>query len=856
MSYKNLFFILVVFSLFFFSSEFSLGVEQKEGVKTETKKKLKRTRKKVDTAKIPQKEKQKTQVQTQIAKPNVTQQNATKTLQTPKTVKNLSSNGKLISSNWIPRNGVQIRKSRLFYDLRWSSESKSSAEITFSWEKGDFIFLDGKSYSLKDFEDEIKLSSIKFQAEIFSEGIYSGKTGEVSLSGNFEEGKNFTEKVSFYSDIFRGRTQTEIQRFFENGFRLYNLIILEAEFQNCCENQTSKLLKSKISLANQLFKKKDFGKAERVYNEVLKIDSENKKAKNKLAEIQEMKAEKRRKSLAQRKLSLEKMAVGGAVSLDETETSSAVEGDLKSSSDFGKFEEIPPPKKQKTFGGLKAGFVDDNKQFNHYLNFLEKFEKKVKHDWLEVGEKITFKAQDSNGNSLPNALVEIYSDDKFLRKGKTYSDGTFLFFPNEYSQKDNLTAKVYYNQNTVETQFEVNGKREVEIILANEIKNSPQEIPLDVLFIFDTTGSMGEEIDRLKSTIELIKINLESLKPKPQVRFGMVLYKDRGDSYVTKVIPLTTDLKSFQSELNKVRASGGGDTREDLNSALEDAMTKIEWNENGIKTSFVITDAPPQIDYKNQTYNYSQAVRDAQEKGVKIFTIGTGGLDIQGEFVLRQISQYTYSKYVFLHYGEKGESDGGKVGSVSHHTGTNYQTDKLEAILIQILKEEMLHFLDKPIEEDYFEAEKIAFEDNTETLKKLFDLAISQLIDFASIKIEKETPASVMTISPMEKVSLAESEYFTANLMLSFKNNSTFQVIERDDLQKILQELHFQHTDLADEEKAAEIGKLIGAKILITGELYSKNKNYELFLKLLNVETGEVLSVTKTVIDRNLGLSS
>ncbi len=285
-------------------------------------------------------------------------------------------------------------------------------------------------------------------------------------------------------------------------------------------------------------------------------------------------------------------------------------------------------------------------------------------------------------------------------------------------------------------------------------------------------------------------------------------------------------------------------------------MTKIQWNENGIKTSFVITDAPPQIDYKNQTYTYSQAVRDAQEKGVKIFTIGTGGLDIQGEFVLRQISQYTYSKYVFLHYGEKGESEGGKVGSVSHHTGTNYQTDKLEAILIQILKEEMLHFLDKPIEEDYFEAEKIAFEDNTETLKKLFDLAISQLIDFSSIKIEKGTPASVMTISPMEKVSLAEAEYFTANLMLSFKSNSTFQVIERDDLQKILQELHFQHTDLADEEKAAEIGKLIGAKILVTGELYSKETNYELFLKLLNVETGEVLSVTKTVIDRNLGLSS
>lgn len=853
MFYKNLFLILVVFCINFHLVEFSYGIDEKKEVQTERKKKTKRSRKELEIQKS-----QQNKNQTPVTKPASKPQTPVKISQPPKTVKKFSENGNLVSSNWIPQDGFEVQKVRLTYDLKWNSEGKNIAEINFSWEKGDFIFLNGKSYSLKDFANKVRLSSIKLQSEIFSEGIYSGKTGEITLSGNYEEGKNYTEKINFYTEVFRGKTQTQIKTFFEKGFRLYNLQILEVQFDNCCEEQKSKLLKSKISLANKFFEKKDFNKAEKAYNQILEIDSENKNAKNKLAEIQEEKNKRRRKfAKKERKLSKIMPSSGvGSVLSGDSESSSPIEIEFDSAIELEEFEKSPTSRKQKSFGGLKAGFVDDNKQFNYFLNFLEKYEQKVQHKWLEVEERIIFKAQDSNGNSLPNAQVEIFSDEKLLRKGKAYSDGTFLFFPNEHSQKDNLTAKVFYNQNNTETQFEIDGKRQIEIILANEIKKTPQEVPLDVLFIFDTTGSMGEEIDRLKSTIELIKINLESLKPKPQVRFGMVLYKDRKDSYVTKIIPLTADLKAFQKELYKVRAGGGGDTREDLNSALEDAMTKIQWNENGIKTSFVITDAPPQLDYKNQLYTYSQAVRDAQEKGVKIFTIGTGGLDIQGEFVLRQISQYTYSKYVFLHYGEKGESEGGKVGSVSHHTGTNYQTDKLEAILIQILKEEMLHFLDKPIEEDYFEAEKIAFEDNTETLKKLFDLAISQLIDFSSIKIEKDTPASVMTISPMEKVSLAEAEYFTANLMLSFKSNSTFQVIERDDLQKILQELHFQHTDLADEEKASEIGKIIGAKILVTGELYSKNANYELFLKLLNVETGEVLSVTKTVIDKNLGLSS
>ncbi len=64
-----------------------------------------------------------------------------------------------------------------------------------------------------------------------------------------------------------------------------------------------------------------------------------------------------------------------------------------------------------------------------------------------------------------------------------------------------------------------------------------------------------------------------------------------------------------------------------------------------------------------------------------------GGLDLGGEYVLRQISQYTYGTYIFLTYGERGESEGGVAGSVSHHTGANYQTDRLEAIIIRLARQ-------------------------------------------------------------------------------------------------------------------------------------------------------------------------
>ena len=55
-------------------------------------------------------------------------------------------------------------------------------------------------------------------------------------------------------------------------------------------------------------------------------------------------------------------------------------------------------------------------------------------------------------------------------------------------------------------------------------------------------------------------------------------------------------------------------------------------------------------------------------------------------------------------------------------------------------------------------------------------------------------------------------------------------------------------------DKAVQVGKIMGADMLIAGELFEKEECFELYVKLLNVETAEVLSVTKTKIDKSLGL--
>lgn len=532
-----------------------------------------------------------------------------------------------------------------------------------------------------------------------------------------------------------------------------------------------------------------------------------------------------------------------------------------------KAAELPPGKTaastrafrgEPTASGLKAGYADDNRQYNYFLQFLREYAGGVDHVPIPVEERIILRARDERGKPLGNAAVRVLGPEGAeLARGLTYADGSFLFFPSEHGQERRYRALLTYNQATREAWFEREGRREVPVDFAFS-RPAARSVPLDLLFILDTTGSMGEEIQRLKTTIELINLNLSSLSSRPRIRFGLVLYRDRGDEYVTQTVPFTEDLESFQASLNRVEADGGGDDPEDLQAALQAAL-RLSWNRGGIRLAFVVTDAPPHLDY-GQDYTYADAAREAREQGIKIFGVGTGGLDLAGELVLRQVAQYTAARYIFLTYGEQGESAGGAPGSVSHHTGANFQTDKLEAIIIRFAREELAFGSDQPVdvEEDYFQATRVDEEQKNQTLDKLFGMAVSQLIDYSSFRIPPDTPAAVLPLAPASQELGLPAEYFTEQLVLSFGRGEvtrkTFRVLERRNLQNILSELELQLSGLAEEGQAARVGKLLGARVLVVGRLYSKGPAYELFLKLLWVENGEVLSATKALIDRRLGV--
>jgi hypothetical protein len=105
-------------------------------------------------------------------------------------------------------------------------------------------------------------------------------------------------------------------------------------------------------------------------------------------------------------------------------------------------------------------------------------------------------------------------------------------------------------------------------------------------------------------------------------------------------------------------------------------------------TRFLIADAPPHLDYP-QDYDYAEEMEIAARRGIKIFPIASSGLDDQGEYIFRQIAQFTQGRFIFLTY--EGPTNGGSPGEVTTHHVEDYSVNNLDDLLVKLVEEELAH---------------------------------------------------------------------------------------------------------------------------------------------------------------------
>lgn len=177
------------------------------------------------------------------------------------------------------------------------------------------------------------------------------------------------------------------------------------------------------------------------------------------------------------------------------------------------------------------------------------------------------------------------------------------------------------------------------------VKEKPR---MEVVFVLDTTGSMGGLIDAAKRKIWAIANDLSRAKPSPEIRLGLVAFRDRGDEYVTKVFDLDADLDRTYARLCGLEAGGGGDGPESVNQALREAVTRLSWtrDEKVLKVVFLVGDAPPHMDYE-QDVPFAKTCEEAARAGIVINALRCGG-DTTTEKVWAEIARLAEGTYASL----------------------------------------------------------------------------------------------------------------------------------------------------------------------------------------------------------------
>ena len=171
---------------------------------------------------------------------------------------------------------------------------------------------------------------------------------------------------------------------------------------------------------------------------------------------------------------------------------------------------------------------------------------------------------------------------------------------------------------------------------------------VEVAFVLDSTGSMGGLIEGAKQKIWSIANALIARRPAPEVRIGLVSYRDRGDEYVTRFFDLTTDIDAVFRNLQSFQADGGGDDEESVNQALYEAVHRMSWSQDRVvlKIVFLVGDYPPHMDYRGEV-RYPETCREAVVRDLIVNTVQCGDVP-QTTRVWRDIARLAEGSFVAL----------------------------------------------------------------------------------------------------------------------------------------------------------------------------------------------------------------
>lgn len=293
---------------------------------------------------------------------------------------------------------------------------------------------------------------------------------------------------------------------------------------------------------------------------------------------------------------------------------------------------------------------------------------------LFTGKAVTVSVTDGKAPCF-NVKVELKDGQKVISAGKTDINGKVCLFYNIAKDEKYTPSKVTVNGKDYDVTSDT-----VEIS-AKDCGVKLKEI--DLMYMIDTTGSMGDELEYIKAELVDMVERIASKDEAVSIRISVNFYRDEGDDYVVKYFDFRNDVNDIMALIKDETANGGGDMPEAVHTALDNVVSGHQWRTNALKLCFFVLDAPPHDETEIQGINAKirTSLVKAAEEGIRIIPVFCSGADQASEYLFRSFAAITNGTFVFL------TNDSG-VGNPHLDTSVGeYNVEKLNDCMVRIVCE-------------------------------------------------------------------------------------------------------------------------------------------------------------------------
>ena len=289
-------------------------------------------------------------------------------------------------------------------------------------------------------------------------------------------------------------------------------------------------------------------------------------------------------------------------------------------------------------GQLTSSALFDNDHYDYWKKLISSTDNE-KGIYDNYESRFSFNTKNRIKITLKNASgVEVTIDEQTAR---TDVNGVAYIYPTVTKEEYDLKIKyVNINNETIELSKQINGDFEMSIDDAKQRENV-----IELMLIIDTTGSMGDELEYLKSELAYVIEEIKKNNNDISIYISLLFYRDQNDAYITKYVEFTDDVNLTIAELKKQGANGGGDFEEAVQIAFNEALQKNWTSKNSTKIILHVADAPA---HDQDIQQWNDCVLKASSMGIQIITIASSGIDRKTEYFFRAQSMITNGVYTYL----------------------------------------------------------------------------------------------------------------------------------------------------------------------------------------------------------------